>query len=93
MEVPGLVREPCEAASLPPAKASEVDYQVFGVRQTAKLEKCDDKRALGVQAMDLHNAYVDRLVDTLRPTTLWERITGRHPPAPPKAALPPYDPG
>lgn len=81
--VPPLVREPCEGAPLPPRKASEADYQVFGVRQTGKLEKCDDKRALGVQAMDLHNAYVDRLVTDLRPPTFWERIVGKRRSKPP----------
>lgn len=75
--VPPLVREPCEGAQLPPRKASEADLQVFGVRQTGKLEKCEDKRALGVEAMDLHNTYVDRLVTELRPPTFWERIFGK----------------
>jgi hypothetical protein len=44
------------------------------------LEVCDQKRALGVQAADLHNAYVDRLVNTLRPPTFWERIFGKRGP-------------
>lgn len=88
MEVPGLARERCAAAELPaPPNPDEADYQVFGVRQTAALEKCDYKRALGVAAMDLHNAYVDRLVAELRPPTLWERLAGKHPRPPPKPSL------
>ncbi len=55
---------------------------MFGARQTAKLEICEAKRALGVDAMDLHNAYVDRLVSDLRPPTFWERLFGKHPKAP-----------
>lgn len=76
--VPPLARERCEGAELPKGPApGEVDYQVFGVRQTAKLEKCEDKRALGVAAADLHNAYVDRLAERLRPPTLFERLFGK----------------
>lgn len=60
---------------------------MFGIRQTAKLETCDRKRALGVAAMDLHNAYVDRLVDEVRPPTFWERIIGKHLKDPPKPTL------
>lgn len=86
--VPPLAREPCEGAELPPGpNPGEPEYQVFGVRQTGKLEKCDDKRALGVAAADLHNAYVDRLVKIVRPPTFWERIVGKHPAAPPKPSL------
>jgi hypothetical protein len=70
--VPPLAREPCDAAELPAGpKPGEVDYQVFGVRQTGRLEMCEEKRALGVSAMDLHNAYVDRLVNDLRPRPWW----------------------
>ena len=89
VSVPPLVRERCEGAELPPPRAGETDYQVFGVRQTGKLEKCDDKRALGVAAMDLHNTYVERLVDAVRPPTFWERIIGKRPRPPPKPTLPP----
>jgi hypothetical protein len=70
--VPSLVREPCEAAELPPGpKLDEADYQVFGARQTGRLETCEEKRALGVSAMDLHNEYVERLVSDLRPRPWW----------------------
>jgi hypothetical protein len=70
--VPALVREPCAAAELPTGKPDEQDYQVFGIRQTGMLEKCEDRRALGVEAMDLHNAYVDRLVSDLKPHHWWQ---------------------
>ena len=42
------------------------------MRQTTKLELCDGKRALAVGALDLHNGYVDRLVNDLRPKHWWE---------------------
>jgi len=78
VEVPPTVREKCVGAELPPPpKPSEKDYQVFGARQTTKLELCEGKRALAVDAMDLHNTYVDRLVDAVRPPTFWERIVGK----------------
>lgn len=86
--VPPLAREACAPAELPaPPSPAEADYQVFGVRQTAALQTCNYKRAVGVAAMDLHNAYVDRLVDELRPPTLWERMLGKHPKDPPKPDL------
>ena len=76
--IPPLARERCAGAPLPrPPSPSEPDYQVFGVQQTAKLEICDAKRALAVQAMETHNTYVDRLVRDLRPATFWERIFGK----------------
>lgn len=78
VDVPPTVREPCAAAPLPrQPRPGEAEYQVFGVRQTTKLEQCEGKRALGVAAMDLHNAYVDRLLTELRPPTLWERVFGK----------------
>jgi hypothetical protein len=71
--VPATVREPCAGAELPPPPHPAVrDYQVFGARQTSRLEMCDQKRALGVEAMDLHNTYVDRLVGDLSPKPWWK---------------------
>lgn len=73
--VPALAREPCQAAPLPQGRSpGETDYQVFGIRQTTKLELCDGKRALGVEAADLHNRYVDQLVDELKPRSWWRRL-------------------
>ena len=77
-DVPQLAREKCEGAELPPrVKAGEADYQIFGMRQTAKLEQCEFKRALGVEASDLHNQYVEKLVQTLSPKPWWQRLFGR----------------
>lgn len=74
------MREPCVGAPLPPPPApSEVDYQVFGVRQTSKLAECENKRRLGVEAMDLHNRYVDKLTESLDPPSLWQKVFGRKP--------------
>lgn len=88
VEIPALAQERCEAAELPPAPSpGEADYQVFGLRQTAQLEKCDYKRAVGVAAMQIHNRYVDRLVEELRPPTLWQRLAGKRPRDPPKPSL------
>jgi hypothetical protein len=87
-DVPPLAREKCAGAPLPAGpKPTETDYQVFGVRQTAKLEACEGKRALAVAAADMHNAYVDRLVEDLRPPTFWERLFGKR-----RAATPKPDP-
>lgn len=89
-EVPPKLREPCSGAPLPPDSAGEEDYQVFGIRQTVKLEQCEFKRALGEAALDLHNAWVDVLVDRMQPPTLWQRVTGRRPVQPPKPSLEEY---
>lgn len=71
--MPPSVRTPCAGTPLPAGpKPGEADYQVFGLRQTLKVEQCDGKRALGVEAMDLHNRYVDRLVDDLAPRPWWK---------------------
>lgn len=68
VQVPAEARKPCEGAPLPTGpKPGEPEYQVFGIRQTTKLELCDGKRALAVEASDLHNQYVDRLVKDLKP--------------------------
>ncbi len=78
MQTPPLARERCAGAKLPPMPAaSEADHQVFGLMQTGQLEICETKRALAVEAGDLHNRYVERLVDDLRPKTFWERLFGR----------------
>lgn len=90
--IPDAARRSCQndAAPLPPApplNASEADYAAFGRLQTGALEICDRRRALGVAAGDLHNLYVDRLAETLRPPTLGERLTGRRRKAPPAPTL------
>ena len=88
MEIPPLAREGCLGSQLPPPPTpGEEDYQVYGVRMVGAVEKCDDKRALGVAAMDLHNAYVDRLGERLRPKTFWEGVFGKRLPDIPKPSL------
>ena len=73
--IPDTVKEPCVGAELPPPpKPSEKDYQVFGARQTAKLELCEGKRALAVDTMELHNRYVDSLQQKLDPPPWWKRV-------------------
>jgi hypothetical protein len=62
-------------------------YAAFGVDQTGSLEVCDRKRALGVAAMDLHNIYIDRLADNLKPPTVGQRIFGRHQKPPPRPSM------
>lgn len=88
--MPPKLREPCFGAPLPPNSAGEEDYQVFGIRQTVKLEQCEFKRALGEAALDAHNSYVDVLVEKLRPPSWWERLVGKHPDQPPKPSLAEY---
>lgn len=89
-EVPPLLRETCLGAPLPPDNAGEEDYQVFGIRQTVKLEQCEFKRALGEAALDLHNGWVDVMIDRMQPPTLWQRMTGKGPAQPPKPSLEEY---
>lgn len=86
--IPDRAREPCAAAPLPPyPSASEIDHQAFGAEQTGQLEVCDTKRALAVAAGDLHNIYVDRLVETVKPRSMWGRLTGKRPGPPPRPSL------
>lgn len=48
---------------------------MFGARQTARLEVCEGKRKLAVDALDLHNAYVDKLVSELAPKKgFWDQL-------------------
>lgn len=87
MEIQPLGKEPCEAAALPPLKSSEVDYQVFGVRQTAQLVICEYKRRLNQATMELHNIYVERLVKATKPATFWDRVTNKKLEPPPKPTI------
>ena len=78
VDTPPLAKEVCQGAPLPKGPApSEPDYQVFGILQTGMLEICDTKRALAVQAAELHNTQVDALKNELRPLSFWERLFGR----------------
>lgn len=65
-------------ANLPPGpKPGEPEYQVYGVQMVGKLDICEGKRALAVEASDLHNQYVDKLADRIDPPSLWQRVFGR----------------
>lgn len=78
VQIPATARKPCEGANLPaPPKPGEADYQVFGVQMVGKLDICEDKRALAVEAGDLHNRYVDKLASTVNPPSFWERVFGQ----------------
>ncbi len=74
-EVPREADTKCEGAALPGDGLSEA--RVFGTLQTANLDICDKRRALGVEVIKDHNARVDKVVNELRPLTFWERIFGR----------------
>lgn len=77
VEMPATARTPCEGAQLPaPPKPTEPDYQVFGLQMVGKLDICDGKRALAVEAGDMHNRFVDKLAESLNPPSLWDRVFG-----------------
>lgn len=68
--VPGEATKPCTGAALP--KRGEAEALAFGYAQTQRLEVCDERRALGVEAMRLHNERVTALAKELRPRPWWK---------------------
>lgn len=81
--MPQLIREPCEAAPLPPPPSpTSAQLEEHALGQVAMLDACNQKRELGVYVMDVHNAYVDRLVTQLRPARGWEHVFGKKRPPP-----------
>lgn len=87
--IPAEARKSCGdlAAPLPEPPPDKPKLAAFGVGQTGALEICDQRRALGVAAGDLHNLYVDRLAEGLKPPSLGERVFGRRHKPPPKPTL------
>lgn len=70
--VPGEAAKPCTPAPLPAVVHPSLgDYRVFGVLQTGRLEVCEERRALAVEAMLVHNAGQERLAEKLRPKAWW----------------------
>lgn len=80
LKVPELEDDsrPCPGAALPKSDDAK-SYAAFGVLQTGQLELCDGRRALAVERIKLHNLYVARLTNDLRPLRWWEKIIGRRP--------------
>lgn len=81
VKVPDGARARCEAAALPKATNSVAEAlaeaRAFGTLQTGYLDICDKRRELAVDAADLHNQGVKKVVNELRPLRWWERIVGR----------------
>lgn len=81
VKVPESARAACDAAPLPaytnsPAEALG-EARAYGTLQTGYLDICDKRRKLAVDAADLHNQGVKKVVNELRPLRWWERIIGR----------------
>lgn len=69
--VPSEAAKPCTGAPLP-RDTSKPQLQAFALLQTGKLEICDERRALGVQAMELHNAEVVKAAERLERRPWWK---------------------
>lgn len=70
--VPVEAAKKCVPAALPPLKPTAADLRAFGLIQTGKLEVCEERRALAVEAMNLHNTTLAAAVKELRPKRWWE---------------------
>jgi len=71
--IPSEAAKQCTPAVLPQGPHPSKDQlRAFAEGQTTKLEVCDERRALGVEAMVLHNQRVGELVRDLRPRHWWE---------------------
>ena len=68
--VPLEAAKPCSGAALP-TQRTVGEAWAFGYAQTQRLEVCDERRALGVEAMELHNTRVNALVKELKPKPWW----------------------
>lgn len=68
--IPTEAAKPCTGAALP--KRGEAEAWAFGYAQTQRLEVCDERRALGVEAMVMHNSRVGALVKELKPRPWWK---------------------
>jgi hypothetical protein len=87
LKVPELEtdKKGCKGAALPSKdllddpdpKVREKAYAAFGVLQTGQLELCEGWGFLAVERIKLHNLYVGRLTNELRPLQWWEKIIGR----------------
>jgi hypothetical protein len=70
IEVPAEAGRQCTGAALP-LKGSKEAYAAFGVLQTGKLEICEERRALAVEAMTLHNRTMVEAAKQTEPRPWW----------------------
>ncbi len=73
VNLPPSVLAPCTGAALPkgPHPAKE-QVLAFAESQTSKLEVCDERRALAVDTVSVHNASIAATVKKLQPHQWWE---------------------
>jgi hypothetical protein len=62
----------CTGAPLPPHHSQMPLYLAFAEAQTNKLEVCEERRALAVDAMALHNKAQEALAVKLAPRPWWK---------------------
>ncbi len=73
IEVPAEASKHCAPAALPQGPhPSKEAYAVFGVLQTGKLEVCEERRALAVEAMTLHNGAMEAAAKKAEPKPWWK---------------------
>lgn len=80
--IPPTADVKCDGPPLPaytnsPAEAL-AEARSFGVLSVGAIDVCDLRRALAVDAINLHNQGVAKVVNELRPLKWWEHIVGRH---------------
>ncbi len=69
--IPPEAAKHCTAAALPEGK-SIADYRLFGLLQTDKLQTCEERRALAVDAMELHNTAMEAAAKKVEPKPWWK---------------------
>lgn len=73
IEVPSEAAVSCFGAPLPQGpQPSTDDYRMFGVLQTGRLAVCEQRRALAVDTIKLHNTYAQKLVEKIKPKPWWK---------------------
>lgn len=68
-----MVVQKCTGAALPKGpRPGQAQVLAFAEAQTNKLEVCDERRALAVATVNIHNTKVDETVRKLTPHHWWE---------------------
>ncbi len=75
MEVPPEAEVRCTGAALPTKRGEAVAW-AFGYAQTERLGVCEERRALGVEAMRLHNQRMLTLSKEVAPRPWWKFWAG-----------------
>ncbi len=71
IEVPVEATKHCTAAAIPEGHTIQ-DYRLFGLSQTDKLQTCEERRALAVERMLMHNTAMEAAAKKVEPKPWWK---------------------